>query len=136
VKLPYATSEARRLYRNYWRRANPEKSSEYSVNYRLRHPERTLLIQARARSKKKEIHFDLAEKDIVIPENCPVFGFKLEWNLGKGAGGQANSISLDRIDNNKGYIPGNVQVISSLANRMKAAATPEQLVQFAQWVLK
>lgn len=123
-------------YRKAWQARNREKCDKYSVNYRLRHPARTLIIQARARAKKKGISFDVSEEDITIPSTCPVFGFNLDFNIGKGAGGKFNSVSLDRIDNNKGYIPGNVQVISSLANRMKSAANPEQLVQFAKWVLR
>lgn len=40
------------------------------------------------------------------------------------------------IDPTKGYIKGNVEVMSSLANTMKSKATPEQLLHFAQEILK
>jgi hypothetical protein len=46
------------------------------------------------------------------------------------------SPSLDRIDNNKGYIKGNVEVISWKANIMKSNASPEELVEFAKAILE
>lgn len=42
--------------------------------------------------------------------------------------------SVDRIDSGKGYIKGNVWVISRKANVMKNNATFKELKEFAEWV--
>ena len=49
--------------------------------------------------------------------------------------GNSFSPSLDRIDSTKGYVPGNVWVISNKANRMKSNAAAEELIIFAKSVL-
>ena len=70
---------------------------------------------------------------IEYPKVCPVLGIKLDWSMnGKKL---SNSPSLDRIDNTKGYIPGNVILISDLANSMKRNATLKQLKQFSRYHL-
>lgn len=73
--------------------------------------------------------------DLVIPDKCPVLGLPLIFNLG-GRRPAPNSVSIDRITPELGYTPGNVQVISQLANVMKNSATPAQLLSFARWALK
>mgnify|MGYP007075817688 CR=1 FL=1 len=40
---------------------------------------------------------------------------------------QRRNYSLDRIDSSKGYIKGNVWVISLRANRIKNDSTPQEL---------
>ena len=72
-------------------------------------------------------------EDIVIPESCPILRIPIIYHSGS-SGGKINSPALDRIDNSKGYIKGNVLVISHLANMMKSCANEEQLILFAQWV--
>ena len=46
-----------------------------------------------------------------------------------------NSPSLDRIDNEKGYIKGNIQVITNKANSMKNCATLDELKVFCKNML-
>ncbi len=90
---------------------------------------------AKNRSLKFGIECSITKEDIVIPEYCPVLLIKLERKYGN-YGGQDASPSLDRIDNTKGYVPGNVWVISQKANAMKSSATPKELQLFSEWVRK
>jgi hypothetical protein len=89
-----------------------------------------MLSRARIRAKALGVPCMITKDDVIIPEVCPVFGTKLVVG-----GERKTSPSIDRIDNTKGYVPGNVQVISHLANVMKNSATVEELATFARWVL-
>lgn len=139
----------RREYYKEWRKKNVEKVKTYlnakypdyaqhSANYRMRHPERNLLTLAKRRAKAKGIEFAIEEKDIDIPILCPILGIPIVkiYTKGKSTGPTPNSPSLDRIDNSKGYIKGNVKVISHKANSMKHTASREDLIKFANWIIK
>jgi hypothetical protein len=43
-------------------------------------------------------------------------------------------MSLDRVDNTKGYIPGNVRVISRKANLMKSSLTLDVLEKLIKYI--
>lgn len=93
----------------------------------------TLLYHtAKSRAKKSGIEFSIDKEDVVVPTHCPILLFQLDHSRGKGR--RYNGASIDRIDSTKGYIKGNVQVISDLANRMKTDATIEQLKLFSNWI--
>lgn len=83
-----------------------------------------LFQSAKARAKQRGEEFSIELTDIVVPEVCPIFGIPLSYNRGVK---QDNSYSLDRIDSSKGYIKGNIWVISLRANRIKNDSTPEEL---------
>lgn len=90
-----------------------------------------MIREARQRAKKKNIPFDI-DADYLrlnIPSHCPIFGTPLEWSTYRGLGRCAlpNSPSLDRIDPAKGYVKGNVWIISNKANTIKSNATHEEL---------
>lgn len=80
---------------------------------------------ARCRSKKYGVPFSITYDDLPpVPEFCPVLGIPITCNTGKRSD---NSPSIDRIDNSLGYCPGNVQVISFRANKLKNDSTVEEL---------
>lgn len=84
--------------------------------------------RAKERAKKYGIEFDIEVEDIVIPEFCPVFGFRLQTGLSdKKYVSHPQTPSLDKIDPSKGYVKGNVQVISQRANMLKSNATVDEL---------
>lgn len=94
-------------------------------------PEFKLLTGAKARSRQKQLPFNLTIEDIVIPTYCPILGIKLESQLGRCG---ANSPTLDRIVPKLGYVRGNIAVISQRANTVKSDATPEQIHLVADWL--
>ena len=94
-------------------------------------PRTQLLADARKRAKKKGIEFELAKEDIIVPEICPVLGLVLEVGEGQR---QPNSPSIDRIDNSKGYIRGNVAIISLRANALKNDGTIEELKAIVKYM--
>lgn len=94
----------------------------------------TLLISSRREAKRKGLEFNLEREDIQIPQTCKYLGVPLTSLQGKGK--QDFNSSVDRIDSSKGYIKGNIQVISFLANRMKNSSTQEQLLAFAKNIIK
>lgn len=81
----------------------------------------------KSRSKKKGMEFNITNEDLFLPEYCPILNIKLDY-AGKL---KDHSPSVDRIDNSKGYVKGNVIVISYLANAMKNKASFEQLRNFS-----
>ena len=93
-----------------------------------------MLQRVRGRARRKKYEFNLELIDILIPEMCPILGITID-KIVTGIP-KYNSPSLDRIDNSKGYVKGNVMVISHKANAMKHNATPEELIKFAIWVME
>ena len=90
---------------------------------------RTMYIAAKSRAKLRGIEFNISISDLSIPDVCPILGIKLE------SGDVYNgSPSLDRIDNSKGYVRGNVTVISHRANIIKRDASLEELERIVEYM--
>lgn len=87
-------------------------------------PEVHMYRKLRDRVRKTGLDFDLIQEDIIIPSHCPVLGLPLVMAKGKH---RDNSPSIDRIDNSKGYVRGNIIIVSWRVNRIKCDATIEEL---------
>lgn len=116
-----------------WRQGHPDRAKEFFHSAKARAPERFLLNRAKARAKQKGISFDIGLEDIQIPTVCPVLGIPLKLGVRKGSPPEDWYAipTLDRIDNDRGYVKGNVRVISWRANTLKRNATPEELRRLA-----
>lgn len=86
---------------------------------------------AKQRARKKGLPFNISLEDIIIPEFCPVLGIRLSVLSGPYSSDKA---TLDRIVPQKGYVKGNVVVISMKANMIKNDATSEEIRKVAEWL--
>ena len=119
-------------YQKYGRKhylANKEKHHHRARKWLEKHREYSLFRNCRYRAKKDNLEFNLDPMDIIIPDVCPILQTPFKYN-------SMSAPSVDRIDNSKGYTKDNIQVISRRANTMKGDCTPDQLKQFAKWILE
>jgi len=134
-------------YKKKWALRHPNYSSQYYHKHKKKSLDRNkewrrkadprycFIRNARVRALKRKIEFSITENDVVIPTHCPILGIELK--RGYGIGGATWSLpSLDRIDSSKGYIPGNVAVISRKANIIKNNGTAYEHRLIADWMDK
>lgn len=148
VKRKTAWAEKYRETEKRWKAANPDRVRANYERWRDKDPEKRrarctayyaaavadrplwlMVTRVRARARRSGIEFSITEKDLTMPETCPVLGITMKCEyVGRGKGGARwNSPSLDRIDPALGYVPGNVRVISHRANTLKLNATVQEL---------
>lgn len=90
-----------------------------------------MISRLRLKCKKLNLDFNLTNDDVTIPKLCPALGIELK----PAVGGKIHdgSPTIDRINLNKGYVKGNVIVVSHKANRIKSNATPSEILKVAQF---
>lgn len=79
--------------------------------------------------------FTITEADVAaawpLDNRCPALGLVLKHGVKKM---QDASPTLDRKNDEWGYVPGNIAVISAAANRAKGKLTAEELGRIAAWM--
>lgn len=123
------SQERSRLYRQNHRAELSDQNKERNSDVKYR-----LLRSCKQSASRRGLEFSITADNLEIPAQCPYLGVQLTNVLGEGF--QDYNPSIDRIDNTLGYVPGNVEIISVLANKMKSSATPLDLLRFAKGVLK
>ncbi len=113
----------------YWNQYKPTACSKCSRNHgQSKSPIYQLVHHAKRRAKDKGLDFDLDWRQLTIPETCPLLNIPLLRGKGEVCD---NSPTIDRIIPSKGYVMGNVFIISHKANRMKSDATLDEIMTFA-----
>lgn len=107
-------------------------------NNELSHTFRPLLSRCKSTAKKKNLDFDL-DLDYLYSlwirqdGKCIYTGSKLtplSWH--EGSKDKTNTASLDRIDSSKGYIKGNIQFVSTIANYAKNTFSHKDMISFCK----
>lgn len=85
----------------------------------------------KANAKRAGWEFTIDFGEIEFPTHCPILGIELDYFAAQRA---ENSVSFDRIDPNKGYVSGNVVIISWRANRIKNDGTADEHQKIADFL--
>lgn len=130
-----------RAARAKWKLVNPERHQELRrLHKRGKSFKAGLCHGARQRGRKRGLAATIMPADLVWPSHCPVLGIELDYPERSGMRGtqhaQPNWPSLDRWDSTKGYVPGNVFVISYRANTLKNSATYEEILKVTKYLAK
>lgn len=102
-----------------WRQTHPDymRKKRSTLKYKMN--------AWRRKANIRHIEFSISENDIQkLPMVCAYSGVPLTMEVGKD-----NSISLDRIDSSKGYIPDNIALCTSWVNRMKQEKSVAEFVE-------
>ena len=92
---------------------------------------------SKRRARLKNLAFNLSSDYLekIFPKTCicPILGYKMKVaniNLGK------LSPTLDRVNPRLGYIKGNVEFVTNIANLMMTSATGRDIKKFVKWATK
>ena len=103
-----------------------ESNSRFNVRGKL-------CSSALFRARENNLPCNITSEDIILLRVCPLLSVNIEY----GNNTITNySASLDKINPLLGYVKGNIQVVSMLANNMKSSATQQELITFSKNILK
>lgn len=82
-----------------------------------------------------EFDLDLDFLMSILPSHCPILGIELDY-LATSGKMTDSSPSVDRLNNDIGYVKTNIVVMSVRANRLKSDANAEDLRKIADFLEK
>ncbi|MDB9796139.1 hypothetical protein OAB44_01940 [Pelagibacteraceae bacterium] len=123
-------------HRRSW--CNDCEKENFAERY-LKNPLPQMKSNAKIRAKKAGVPFNLSSDYIksIMPKDmiCPVFNLKMTSVYGSKK--KTNySPSIDRLIPDKGYVKGNVVIVSSLANQIKSEANLEEIYKVLKFYKK
>jgi hypothetical protein len=119
--LTQKEEEKQRLHFDKWGDTSQEFYEEKRIKF----------FRKKANAVKKGHEFTIKFSEITFPKYCPILGIELDYFA---EGRQENSVSFDRRDSSKGYVKGNVEVVSWRANRIKNDGTAEEHRKIADYI--
>ena len=91
------------------------------------------IVRSKGNKKAKQRRgLSIEDYKTLIKTHCPLLGLELSYANYTTARTPDNYASLDKIDPTKGYVMGNVQIVSFRANTLKNSATLEELKMIVQ----
>lgn len=128
----------RRTDNRVCRECSLPKKRQKAHKDRIQHPAKHMWMHAKKRAKEQDLPFEITVEDIelLIPINriCPILGIPMQQNA---CGFADDSMSLDKLKPELGYVKDNIAVISYLANRIKSnVSDPTVLRKIAEWLEK
>lgn len=102
---------------------NPEAERAACRRWALKNPAKKLLIQCRdsARRRGRDCTITAEHLDALLgPMTCSATGLPLTLENDSSTVRNPWAPSVDRLDNSKGYAPGNVRIVCAIYNMMRA----------------
>lgn len=96
-----------------------------------------IIRNVKSSARIRGLAFNLDISDIQLVDRCPLLDIELSYKsfLEPTDHNRLSQATVDRIDSSKGYVKGNIWIISRLANNMKSCASQQQLITFSRNIL-
>src|SRR6266481_1415047 len=120
--MPRKDPEAQKQYQKEYKEKNQERISEIWSAYYQKNKEKL-------KKRQKDNYWKNLGNYLFYAAKQRAVKYGLEFNIDR-------TPSLDRIDPSKGYIKGNIAVISFRANRLKGNATLDEIRKVINYLKK
>ena len=131
-----------RLLKKYKIKSNSREGRPHKKTKKFGEIHQSYICILKERSNRKNLTFNLNGNylwKLFLKQNrcCSLSGIEIVFPKAWGIRSKTQiTASLDRIDSNKGYIKGNIQVISIICNHAKNNLTHNEMLEFCKIMSK